>query len=184
MSSRVEPTSPALVIAATLATAGLLACAVASGSELAKVLGGAVGLTLVLIMSSKASSRGLFLGALVSSAGLAFVALRLLQSWASGSRRTPGAVGVAIGLLVAASWLARDSRRGRLFMLVGIILAGTLGSFLLVVAAHSVVLATHSLNGHCLNAVTDPLLQGGASLLCVSLIVLVVTCCWGRWRPG
>jgi len=186
-----------LVSAAALASAGFLLVSatalgdseplfylLASSGAVWKVAGLAVALTLVVIIATGVSSHGLFLGALVSSLGLAIVTALLVLSSISDSMRLPGAAAVTLGVFVVSSWWASDSRRSCRYLHASVILAAILASFFLVVAAQSLRYIVQDPFPSCRTGISQALLHGGSSLLCVSLLALLETCCWARRRAG
>jgi len=131
---------------------------------------------------------------LVSSVGLAIIAVGLLVSSISESKRSHGAVGVALGLFVVSSWWASDGRRSRHYLYASAILAITLAALLLVMAArslrysHFVAVLQHLVQpgtpfpAACGTGISQALAGGGSCLLCVSLVAFLETSCWARRR--
>src|SRR5262245_5973746 len=200
----------ALVGAAALASAGLFLISVdalveenvfrylitGGGGVVWRVAGPAVALALVMLVRKRMSPRGLFLGAVISSSGLAIVAALLLLMALDDSRRPPGVAGLTLGLFVVTSWWASDGGRSRHYLQTSAMLAALLATFFLVLAAQSLhyshlfavleylVRPGTPFPAACGTGVSQALAGGGNCLLCVSLLALLETCCWARRAAG
>lgn len=122
------------------------------------------------------SQPGLVVGVLVSAAALASAGFLLVSATALGDSEplfyllaSSGAVWKVAGLAVA---------------LTLVVIIAILASFFLVVAAQSLRYIVQDPFPSCRTGISQALLHGGSSLLCVSLLALLETCCWARRRAG